>query len=85
VGETGTLARIESLALRGAVPEFVTERAADRQLARILSRFFESGGAPERAAELRDFAASQPSTRAAARALDWAGLAISPASSVGRR
>jgi hypothetical protein len=52
------------------------EREAARQLARLTSRFFKSGGDPELAHELERFAQSRAGTKAAVRATDWARLAL---------
>lgn len=51
------------------------ERDAARQLARLLSRYFESGGDAASTRALLEFAERHAGTKAAARALDWARLA----------
>lgn len=63
-----------ALRARLAEPGLVTERDAARALARLRTRFFESGGDASIARELEDFAAKNRATKAAARALDLARL-----------
>jgi hypothetical protein len=60
--------RIESDAVRA-------EREASRQLGRLLSRYFESGGDAAVARDLERFAEREAGTKSAARAADWARLA----------
>jgi len=62
-----------------------TEREASRQLSRILSRFYESAGAPETVRDLESFALSRAGTKAGARAAEWARLAAPPAAGSARR
>lgn len=71
-------ARVDELAAACAADSTRVEREAARELARLLSRYFESGGDRAEARELEQFAERRAGTRAAARASDWARLA-SPA------
>jgi thiol-disulfide isomerase/thioredoxin len=74
-GDPGLERRAADLAERLDGEALQAEREAARSLARLLSRFFESGGDPAAALELERFAERQPGTKAAARALDWARIA----------
>lgn len=67
-------ARVAGLAAANSADATRVERDAARQLARILSRYFESGGDAQVARELTQFAARNVGTKAAARAADWARL-----------
>ncbi len=68
-------ARIEQIQSAWSGDAARTEREAARQLSRLLSRYFESGGDPALARELVQFAERYAGTRAAARAKDWSRLA----------
>lgn len=68
-------ARADGLAATWSGQSSRAERDAARQLSRLLSRYFESGGDAVSTRALLEFAERQPGTKAAARALDWARLA----------
>jgi thiol-disulfide isomerase/thioredoxin len=67
--------RAADLARRLASDEVRAEREASRQLGRLLSRYFESGGDAAVARDLERFAEREAGTKSAARAADWARLA----------
>ncbi len=66
--------RVDQLAAAWSGETTRVERDAARQLARLLSRYFESGGEPQLARELVQFAERCAGTKAAARATEWARL-----------
>ncbi len=67
-------ARVVALAARCSEPSRRAEREAARRLARITSRYFESGGDSGIALDLEAFAEKHVGTQAAARATYWARL-----------
>jgi len=69
--------RLTALRAALAEPARAHEREAQAELARILLRYYQSGGDPAVAVELTGFAARQAGTRAAERASEaarWAGV-----------
>ncbi len=71
-------ARIGALAESWSGESVRAERDASRRVARLLSRYFESGGDDAIARELTEFVAANNGTRAAVRAAYWARLNALP-------